>query len=353
MGSGAISAALIVRDEAQYLEDCLNSIADLVDEIVVVDTGSQDESRKIARDGGAKLFEFAWTGDFSAARNQALDHASGEWILYIDADERVRNFGRDDLVPILSRDDAVAYTVRFHPRPGYTAYPEYRIFRNDPRFRYSGVIHESNIRALKSAARDEGKSIPHCELTIDHIGYEGDQKRKHARNLPLLLRQVQVDPGRTYLWWHLGFIYRETGRLEEAQAVWEKGILPARKGRQRTNRECLCFGELAKLHYDQGRDPMPIVNEGLSLFPHNRMLQWIKGKLLAAQKDYDAAADIFESLAKVDPETFIDDTSYDARLFGADAMIERGKIELARERKAEAAHWFALAAKHRDLMDSQ
>ena len=85
----AVSAALIVRNEEQFLEGCLRSLVDHVDEVVIVDTGSTDPSIEIAEHHGAKLHRFAWTGDFSAARNHGLDRCSGGWILYIDADERL------------------------------------------------------------------------------------------------------------------------------------------------------------------------------------------------------------------------------------------------------------------------
>lgn len=85
-----ISAALIVRNEERYLEGCLASLAGNVDEVVVVDTGSTDNSTRIADNFCVKLLHRPWTGDFSAARNYALDAASGDWILYIDADVRLR-----------------------------------------------------------------------------------------------------------------------------------------------------------------------------------------------------------------------------------------------------------------------
>jgi glycosyltransferase involved in cell wall biosynthesis len=85
-----ISAALIVRNEERYLEGCLASLAGQVDQIVVVDTGSTDNSTRIADDFSVKLLHWPWTGDFCAARNCALDAASGDWILYIDADVRLR-----------------------------------------------------------------------------------------------------------------------------------------------------------------------------------------------------------------------------------------------------------------------
>lgn len=336
---------MIVKNEARHLPACLASISGLVDEIVVVDTGSTDQTREIAIAAGAKLYEYPWHGDFAAARNQALERASGDWILYIDADERVRKPNRPALLEVLRRDDVVSYKVRFHPRPGFTAYPEYRIFRNDPRIRFEGVIHESPRAGMRAVAAEDGRSIQPCAVTIDHVGYEGDQSHKHDRNLPLLLQRTQVPPVRTYMWWHLGFTYRELGQLEAAEAAWLNAIAPARDGSARTREESQCYGELAKLYYDQDRDAMAVVEEGLSYFPENLLLQWIKGRLLAETERYDEAAAIYEALGRVDPETYLDQLSYDVRIIGPGALADRARLAMQAGDKDEASHWFARAAR--------
>jgi len=118
MASGEVklSAAMIVRDEEHHLEACLRSIQDLVDEIVLVDTGSEDQSVAIARRFGARVFEFAWCDDFAAARNHGLERCRGDWILYIDADERARPYPRTDLEPALSNPDNIGCSVLLHAR---------------------------------------------------------------------------------------------------------------------------------------------------------------------------------------------------------------------------------------------
>jgi glycosyltransferase involved in cell wall biosynthesis len=83
----SVSAALIVRNEENHIGACLRSIRGLVDEIIVADTGSCDRSREIAAANGARVFDYEWHNDFAAARNHAIGQATGDWILYIDADE--------------------------------------------------------------------------------------------------------------------------------------------------------------------------------------------------------------------------------------------------------------------------
>src|SRR5947209_2429562 len=102
---------MIVRDEERHLAACLESITPVVDEVVVVDTGSIDRTAEIAARHGAQVHRAAWTGDFSAARNAALDRASGRWILYIDADERLRQIGRAQVERLLHDAGEVAFRL--------------------------------------------------------------------------------------------------------------------------------------------------------------------------------------------------------------------------------------------------
>jgi glycosyltransferase involved in cell wall biosynthesis len=194
-----VSAAVIVRDEENHIAACLQSIAGVVDEIIVADTGSCDRSREIAAAHGARVVDYAWHDDFAAARNYAIDQAIGDWILYIDADERARAYDRRILQGELGDPGLCACTVRFYPRTGCTAYPEHRLFRRDPRIRFRSAIHETIMPDLhRIVAAGEGR-IGSSQLTIDHLGYDGDQSHKAERNLPLLLRQLRADPERIYL----------------------------------------------------------------------------------------------------------------------------------------------------------
>ena len=126
-----LSAALIVRDEAAHLEACLASIDGLVDEVVVVDTGSTDGTAALARSLGATVDEIEWRHDFAAARNRSLDLAGGDWILYVDADERVRPGDHGGVRRWLAAAErCAAARVRFVPRVGWTPYREFRLWRH-------------------------------------------------------------------------------------------------------------------------------------------------------------------------------------------------------------------------------
>lgn len=338
-----LSAALIVRNEEHHIGSCLQSIAGLVDEIIVVDTGSCDETGEIAAASGAQVFHYAWHDDFAAARNHAIDQATSDWILYIDADERARAHDRYSLADDLDDPGLCACTVRFYPRTGCTAYPEHRLFRRDPRIRFRSAIHETIMPDLHRIVAAGHGRVGSSRLTIDHLGYDGDQSRKAERNLPLLRKQLRVDPDRIYLWWHLGSVYRDLGRAADAETAWRQGVNIARSRSGRGPEIVLCFIELAKMRLDCGADALALVREARALQRDNLLLQWFEARLLAAAGQHAKALPIFERLARVDPDNLLADLSYDRRIFGAWAFAEMGHCAFRMEWYRESERWFRRA----------
>jgi len=159
-----ISAAMIVRNEEAVLAECLRSIHDEVDEIVVTDTGSSDRSREIAAAFGAHVLKRAWDDDFSAARNHSLEAASGDWILYIDADERLDVARHGGLRQTVTRPGMAAFLMRCQPRLGFTTYLEARLFRRDPRIRFTGRASGSSPASNGSPrrSRDSATNRSRC-----------------------------------------------------------------------------------------------------------------------------------------------------------------------------------------------
>lgn len=308
---------MIVRNEERFLDGCLESIRDIVDEIVIVDTGSTDRTRDIALEYGARVFDFPWSGDFAEARNKALNHSRGEWILYIDADERLRPADKSYVKKILSEGGKVAYTVRFYPIVGYTSYREYRIFRNDPRIRFKGVIHESMVPSIQAVVKSDGLVIGELDLTVDHMGYEGDLTRKHARNLPMLERQIENDPGRIYLRWQLGVSRMGLGDEEGAEKAWMDAISITRGKKSVTHLDSHPHYEMILLKIRREEDPWDLLTEALALFPRNYLFVWTKAKILMHGGNFEEAVPIFESLASLDPDKLEGEAlAYNAGIFG-------------------------------------
>ncbi len=340
----ALSAALIVRDEERFLEGCLRSIAGLVDETVVVDTGSVDRSREIARDLGARLGEFPWTGDFAAARNHALDLARGAWILYIDADERVTAGDRAELDPLLGDPGLAALTVRFRPITGFTRYREYRLFRNRPDLRFAGVIHETHVPALLDLCAREKMGIAHSDVAIDHLGYDGDISHKHGRNLPLLRARLAADPDHVYSWGHLGVTLHGMGDTAGAEEAWRRGVQVVREKRARSISDSAPYVDLARCLIARGEVPGDLLDEGLGLFPDNFTLQWLRARALVDAGRFAEALPAFEKLVATDPEAVGGGVlAHDERIFGLFAYEALGLCCFRLGRYAESARWYGRA----------
>ncbi len=228
-----VSLCMIAKDEQQCISGCLESVYGLVDEIIVVDTGSTDRTEETARSCGAKVFSFPWKGNFAEARNESLRHATGDWIIFLDADERLNTFGvQDCLRKSASAQGVDAYAVPIiNPRPDGKAHSTIvravRFFRNLPGIRFSGRVHESVDRFLTQS----GTSICHADFEILHFGYAlGPDivRRKYERNLHLLKEELAEDPGNSNFRYHLGLTCMALEREEEARQAFDLALCGTR-----------------------------------------------------------------------------------------------------------------------------
>jgi glycosyltransferase involved in cell wall biosynthesis/cytochrome c-type biogenesis protein CcmH/NrfG len=217
-----ISACLIVKNEEVRLPDCLRSLSGYVDEIIVADTGSTDATRDIVREFACTLIDIPWENDFSKARNHALRHATGNWILSIDADERLLNpdilrntvtgspasvggYLVDVESPALRSDDTLdTYNTAM-----------LRLFRNDTRIRFYGSVHEQVTDTILSA----GFSIERSSIQLFHHGYAlsaAEMQEKQLRNLHLLHTVIAARPLDGYALLQRGKTFLALGAPREA-----------------------------------------------------------------------------------------------------------------------------------------
>ncbi|MGH9392619.1 MAG: glycosyltransferase [Terriglobales bacterium] len=225
-----IALAMIVRDAAAELAACLQSVAGAVDEIVIADTGSHDETLQVARDHGARVLQIPWEDYFAAARNRGLEAVAADWVLVLDADERlepgplavwraqlesgpdafqvtIRNYVRDARARVWDRT-ATPNDGAWRPGADYPAWIEHenvRLFRRLPELCFVGRVHESVGPQVQAA----GLRLGQAQGRIHHFGLARPPQATAAKNL----------------------LYRELGRRkalerpDDAQAQFELGVI--------------------------------------------------------------------------------------------------------------------------------
>jgi tetratricopeptide (TPR) repeat protein len=193
----------------------------LAHQIVVVDTGSTDRTVEIAKEYGAEVHPFTWCDDFSAARNAALEHATGDWVLSLDADEELSAQGRDALRRHLADSAVMAWRLPLmdvgKEADGRSFVP--RLFRNAPGFCFTGRVHEQIFTAVDRQRAQWGLDNRLGEALLLHHGYTDEAMRdrnKVERNLRLLEQAVTEQPGDPHLLMNLGLELSRSGREAEA-----------------------------------------------------------------------------------------------------------------------------------------
>jgi GT2 family glycosyltransferase len=218
-----ISLTMIVKDEQENLPKCLASVRGVFDEIVVVDTGSTDRTKAIAAEFGARVFDFPWIDDFSAARNAALAHATGEYVFWLDADDVVDPPQRDKLEKWLARlgsCDPTAFVVRCACDPGAdgsggrTVVDHIRLFPLRAQVRWTYRVHEQILPALQQA----GIPVRWTDLVVRHTGYTNPEQRakKLVRDERLAQLNLKEQPEEPFILFNLGAIAIERQEWPEA-----------------------------------------------------------------------------------------------------------------------------------------
>ncbi len=214
-----LSVCIIAKDEAARLPAAIGSVKRIADEIIVVDTGSTDDTPAVASSLGARVVRHEWRNDFSEARNASIEAAAGDWILCLDADEYVPPESETNILQATA-GSADAYFVRIESAVDSSAgrlfvhfFP--RLFRKLPEVRFEGRVHEQLIPSLERA---EARVLA-SDITIKHTGYavsREELKTKARRNADLLLKDLEANPTDALALFHLGEAYSMLDDFEEA-----------------------------------------------------------------------------------------------------------------------------------------
>jgi GT2 family glycosyltransferase/tetratricopeptide (TPR) repeat protein len=215
-----LTVCLIAKNEERFLAQCLSSVKGLATQTIVIDTGSTDRTVEIAREHGAEVHTFAWADDFSAARNEALKHATGDWILNLDADEELLPEHRETILREIQAASVMAYRLpiidkgREHEGCSYVP----RLFRNAPGLFFVGRVHEQIFSSIEVRRGQWGLENRLGTATLLHHGYTSEivvSREKIARNLRLLELAIQELPGEPNLLMNLGLELVRSGKLED------------------------------------------------------------------------------------------------------------------------------------------
>lgn len=220
-----ISLCIICKDEEKKIARCINSVSNKVDEVIVVDTGSKDKTIEIVKALNAKVFEIPWENDFSKAKNFAIEQATGDWIIFLDADEYIAKGSLGVLRQLIKeahkkkKDCILCEMLNEQGGEITTSFKTNRIFKNSPKIRYKGRIHERLYKINDTLQMIEFLD----QIKIMHDGYSEEvvcEKNKLERNITLLLEELKNRPTSSDIYYYLMQSYIAT---KEWNKAWECG----------------------------------------------------------------------------------------------------------------------------------
>ncbi|BAY08445.1 hypothetical protein NIES2098_16050 [Calothrix sp. NIES-2098] len=301
---------MIVKNEAATLPKCLSSVKDVVDEIVVLDTGSSDRTPEIATGYGAKVHHYQWNNNFSTARNEALKYVTGDWILVLDADETLTPEIKPQIRSTIQSEEYLLLNLVRHEigaeQSPYSLVS--RLFRNHPEIRFSRPYHALVDDSVAAILTKE----PHWQIgylqgvAILHKGYQKNaiaQGNKYAKAQAAMEKFIAEHPYDPYVCSKLGALYVQTGKIKEGIELLKRGV--------RTSQEN--YDILYELHYHLGIAYSKLQNPQqasvhyqtaikLPIYPILKLGAYNNlGNLLKAAGDLKNARKAYETTLRIDP----------------------------------------------------
>ena len=308
--TASLGLAMIVRDEAQDLPRCLASVQDVVDQVVIVDTGSRDQTIEIAQAWGAEVICSPWQNDFGQARNISLQAIQTNWVLVLDADEALVPEIKPTIQACIQQENLIAITLirqEIGVIPPYSAVS--RLLRRHPEIYFNRPYHETIDDAVLALVHKE----PHWQIgqlegvAIQHWGYTPAQLQKRDKTtqaLVIMSAYLAAHPDDAYMCCKLGGMYLQTGQGELAQATLEQGL-------RIKNTETAVTYELhyhLGNYYSQTNNPIQAIQHYQAaihqeISPITKISAQIRlAQAWSQQKKYSQAIQTYETIIQVAPE---------------------------------------------------
>lgn len=293
---------MIVKNEEKFLPGCLESVKNIVDEIIIVDTGSTDKTIEIANSYNAKVFHLEWKGDFSQARNESIKHATGDWILILDADERLDPGQETKIKKYLNLNfDGLYVRIISADKNGNLSATEYpRLFRKINGIKFERKIHEQ----ISPSILKLGGKLAKTDITITHLGYGQDDetmRKKYERNLQILLEELEENPDDAYACYHVGTIKILTGEQEEGIKYLKKAIsIPREKSNINDSLRALIYNVFGNYEFQRENSSQALnwFTESIKLAPFQVSSYYNIGLVHLKDSNFILAKNFFEKALK-------------------------------------------------------
>lgn len=337
-----VSLCMIVKNEESNLPGCLKSAADLMDEVIVVDTGSSDRTKEVAARFGARVHDFVWCDSFAAARNESLRHATGDWIFWLDADDRLDDGERVKLRALLDRleDENIAYVLKVCSQVNASGQAsrlldQVRLFRNHPYIRWRYRVHEQILPAIGQW----GGQTRWTDIIIRHTGYQDPalRRRKLERNLRMQLLEEAEQPEDSFTLFNLGRTFLDLGETEKALGLFQRSLERSQPNLSIVRKLYALLAQ-ARQQLGQPAEALAACRDGLARYPDDAELLFQESLLLRAKEDWAGTEKSLLHLLRTQPGACFDMVDTGLRSY-------KGRHQLAllyqhQGRLAEAeAHW--------------
>jgi tetratricopeptide (TPR) repeat protein len=351
-GRPRISLCMIVKNEEANLGSCLESVKDLFDETIIVDTGSTDQTKAIASRFQARVYDFAWVDHFAAARNESLRRATGDWIFWLDADDRLDEANHGKLHGLLQNlpETNIAFVMKCLCLPdgvtGATSVVDHvRLFRNHPQVRWQYRVHEQILLAIRST----GGEVRWADVVIQHTGYQdpGQRGLKLERDLRLLHLENAEHPDDPFTLFNLGWTFCELRRPAQALPLLQQSLsrsLP----HDSIVRKLFVLIARCQCQLGQAGEALAVCRRGRTYYPTDAELLFEEGRLLGQQGNLAGAEACLVQLLEGQGGAHF--ASLDPGLRGYWARHQLALIYQQQKRFAEAEQqWQAALAERADF----